>query len=305
MFRITYFCLFLLILFSCNRIKETATESIETISVNSTEIGIVRASSFIESVETIHLQSEFPIGSIKQILTGHNYIFVCDAFGQKVFVFDWQGKLICLMNYIGSGPGEYIRIDALAINNTGDAVLIYDYSQRKVLEYEASTGRLIKSISMSFLFDEFVEFDNAFYSYSPTDNNFIDKNKEQVGYGLLEIDRNGKFVRNALNIGGSDKDIFAPIGIQSLSANETTVSILPVFLDTIFVRQESGRFYPKYYVDFGQHRLPKSLKYGDFSNPQNVSRIMESNYVFGKILLLNAKNFLHFVALKPKSGSVN
>lgn len=70
------------------------------------------------------------------------------ADGPRLFVLSAEGALLSAIGRAGGGPGEFRVIDGLATAG-GDTVLVWDGRQRRLTWLRASTGRVLKTMSVA------------------------------------------------------------------------------------------------------------------------------------------------------------
>ena len=105
------------------------------------------------------------IGLIDQILFCDSFIVVVDQhIAKSIFVFNHEGKFLNRISRLGNGPGEYLHINHVAINDH-DEVCILDNIKGRITFFDLS-GRFIssqdlpfKSLKMEFLGEDYILFD--------------------------------------------------------------------------------------------------------------------------------------------------
>jgi hypothetical protein len=99
-------------------------------------------------------------------------------------------------------------------------------------------------------------------------------------------------------MGGPGNVLFSPVGVQNMCSTNNSVSVLPIFKDTIYTISQTGQFYPKYFLNFGKQSMPESMRYGDFSSEtSSLSAILDSDFVHSKIYLLETGNSICFAGI--------
>jgi hypothetical protein len=168
--------IFLLILlffcFSCstNEKKQKSSLKINSNQIKSQEKIITKNNenfnSIFKKISDVELKpnTEHLITSIEEIITTNNYFIIADQYGNKLLVFDRNGKFQNIIGGTGSGPGEFQTIQSITINDKNE-ILLLDNS--KVSKYKLN-GKFIKSIPVqnggnSILADV----NDGFYLYSP------------------------------------------------------------------------------------------------------------------------------------------
>jgi hypothetical protein len=91
----------------------------------------------VERTDFIRLQttSSCLIGEISRITLTDSLIFVFDAQGQKVFLFDRKGAYVRTIGRQGKGPGEYVRFQTGYVDRKARQVVLFDPGAGKVHTY--------------------------------------------------------------------------------------------------------------------------------------------------------------------------
>lgn len=127
LFKTTVFLILGIFFWGC--IEENATEKNVVLSVNA-ETAI---SAYLDDITTdIHIiELEFPdgidLGRINHIKSYKDFILVFDRFQtRKITVFKNDGSFVGQLNKIGRGPGEYLNLDAFALDYINERLIVYE-----------------------------------------------------------------------------------------------------------------------------------------------------------------------------------
>jgi hypothetical protein len=95
----------------------------------------IRLSEFVNEMTIVPLETSDSclIGEITKIRLFDNKVYLLDMLSNSVFVYDISGKFVNGLNEAGQGPGEYIRITDLAVNEKG--IYVLDISSHKINHY--------------------------------------------------------------------------------------------------------------------------------------------------------------------------
>lgn len=117
------------------------------IDIDGEEMGYT-ASDLFESGRVVYLETttDSHIASIDRIICDSRYIYILDSRLQAVFIFDQDGKYIEKIKNIGRGPGEYIQLSDITIDDNGNIILLSNNPEKLiVLNVE---GKVIRQISL-------------------------------------------------------------------------------------------------------------------------------------------------------------
>ncbi len=108
------------------------------------------------------------ISEISILLVKDNSYIIVDKPGNQILVFESNGKLRNLIGRSGRGPGEYVAIQSIDINNKNQ-ILVLDTRSMRVSKYEMD-GEFIRSYNVSdFTSSLLADQDDGFYLYNPID----------------------------------------------------------------------------------------------------------------------------------------
>ncbi len=140
--------LILLILFSCSGNKEKQSESKqESIDVakafeNKQEL---KLSQFATEVSYIKLETnpDCLIAMVGNLRLGKRYLVLSNGFQGKIFLFTRTGKFIKTIGSMGKGPGEYISISGLVVDDQEKYIFLTDNRQKRLIRYGLADGSAI------------------------------------------------------------------------------------------------------------------------------------------------------------------
>ena len=150
--KLFYFLLVLIILLqlsSCDkkRIEYAAEDFQYEISIDVQNADYPLYDSLVHGIEYLPLEtnSHSLLGDINDIVIDNNGIII-NSQGNKICCFDKTGKFKFHLGDFGNGPGEYITIHGISVQN-GMAYL-YDSTVGKILSYNISNGEFLKQIKL-------------------------------------------------------------------------------------------------------------------------------------------------------------
>lgn len=163
-------CASLSLSISCNYLSNSAVadySNVTQIQYDEKAENVIGIDKIVDSYSYVRLESgkSSLIGKIDQLLLCDSFIVVVDKrIAKSIFVFDYNGKFINRISRLGNGPGEYLLINHVAINDNNE-VCILDNMKGRVTLFDIS-GKLIsshdlpfKSVKMEFLGNDNILFD--------------------------------------------------------------------------------------------------------------------------------------------------
>ena len=158
-------------------------------------------SEIITDIEYIRLETNDSclIGYIGQVLCYGDKYYMLDQIAKSIYVFSDQGQYIGKISRTGQGPGEYIILYSIAIDEVGNMLYINDVAQKKILTFDVNTLQFVSDYSTGI---------EAEYLCILNNSNNI------VWYNCLGIGYNGKLLTNHImtsNLNYSSLKEFIPV----------------------------------------------------------------------------------------------
>jgi hypothetical protein len=170
--------------------KSANTVTVSLDAVNKSQA--VNIADLVDSVRFIKLETtdESLIGEILHVIFHEGLYYVNDRISSSILVFDWTGKYKFKISNKGRGPGEYIEISRLLLDEKNRQILIYDVHSRKMIYYTFD-GEFIKEVhgfsDGAVVRDLILLSDGSFLCYNPA-------YEERIKYwGVWKVDLSGKF----------------------------------------------------------------------------------------------------------------
>lgn len=121
----------------------------------------------VDRCSFVRLTSEQPslIGKIDQLILCDSFIVVVDKhIAKSIFVFNHEGKFLNRISRLGNGPGEYLLINHVAINDNNQVCILDNIKARVTLfdisgKFISSQDLPFKSVKMEFLGNDNILFD--------------------------------------------------------------------------------------------------------------------------------------------------
>lgn len=289
------FCI-TIIVWGCHTANKSDYNGSEVIKVNPSEVeDFVNLSEIADSIKCIKLQidSSDVMGKVREIVIREKYIYAVDVSQQCIFVFDREGRFVSKLNKRGEGPGEYIWMGPVFIDENEDYI--------EIVEFEGSSSRLMKysNIDFDFLgetsfpdvrFNSCKKNDEYYYFSTQHLDNLI--NEKETNASLIISDSLGQlkilFDKKIVTNGSS----FSP-NIESFTRNNKGELFVSLMYDNTFYKLEKDSVIPVYSVDFGKYEIDNSI--GRESVQKQLRYITDSDKkVFFPVLNMNNDSILSF-----------
>ena len=252
----------------------------ETILPLDSTVEIDNLSQYIDSLEIIPIvnYAGVSLNLISKILvTEDNFIVLA---GGSAFSLTKDGKTVRQYGESGRGPGEYLSVFDICLDNTEEEVWCLCYSfPPKIQKYDLVNHFLIEEIEIEpFNAIGIIPLKNGgFMLYVPNPDYEDLANFEKDFYCLKLFDRNGlykgeKLKRKDFNI---DADFFRPV-TQS-SGNRYVLA--PGSSSESCLVYENGELKKRIHFDFGDKTLPAGYAFLGVNNPwENIEEIFSLDY---------------------------
>jgi hypothetical protein len=198
------------------------------------------------------------IGEISKIIPIlQNYVIFDRTKAKAVYIFNKEGRFLKKIGKPGKGPGEYLEITDVVVNENNHVVL-YDRKKGLLMTYDAE-GLLLKETRVNASFRDFADLNGSYLFHIYNDYNLhipeINSSK------LLACDSECNLLSTALPY---DRQADGKFGYfpQSGNLKKFGASILfcSPLTDTIYSISDPNTIVPRYALDFGQCGLSEDFK---------------------------------------------
>lgn len=292
---ILIFCITIIVC-GCHNANKSDYSSSEVIKVNPSEAeDFVNLSEIADSIKCIKLQldSSDVMGKVREIVIREKYIYAMDVSQQCIFVFDKDGRFVSKLNKRGEGPGEYLWMGPVFIDEEEDYI--------EVVELKGSSSRLMKYSNIDFIFLGETPFPdvrfnsckkNEGYYYFSTQHLDNIVNKKETNASLIVSDSLGQLVtlfdKKIITNGSS----FSP-NIESFSRNESGELFVSLMYDNTFYKLKKDSIIPVCNIDFGRYEMDNLI--GDESVKEQLKYIADNDKLaFFPVLNMNNDNVFSF-----------
>lgn len=283
-----YILICLIILISGCKTKKEEIISMKTITVALEQRTFqIPFSELFNNVEVIPLETSdyCLIGHINKIILKNNNLYIHDDIAKCVFIFDKQGNFLTKIGTVGRGPGEYIDLKNIYIDDK-ENYLVFDCFNKYMLFDLLSNEFILEKKYLLSGYEQRIYLGNEmFATYC---DNFIDENKENN----LVIEQKGNIMRAYFPI---DKDLQ---GYTYRNENVFTENFegkkyfTCPYKDTIFTLNK-GVAKPYVYIDYGKNKLPEHY-FQHISNDQKTTQLLRSSYCHSTDNFIDNENYTYF-----------
>ena len=155
---------------SCNHLSNSAEadySNVTQIQYDEKAENFILIDQIVDRCSFVRLTSEQSslIGKIDQLILCDSFIVVVDKrIAKSIFVFNHEGKFLNRISRLGNGPGEYLLINHVAINDNNQVCILDNIKARVTLfdisgKFISSQDLPFKSVKMEFLGNDNILFD--------------------------------------------------------------------------------------------------------------------------------------------------
>ena len=279
-------CLIILIL-GCT-VKKGDIITMDTLNIPpEQQISHITFSELFTNVEIIPLEtSDFClIGHINKIIPKNDLFYIHDNIAKCVFVFNRQGKFLSKIGTVGRGPGEYIDLNNIYIDDQ-QKKLIFDCFHKYMI-YDLQTNDLIleRKYALPGYEQRMYLGNEMFATYC---DNFIDGNRKNN----LIIEQKGQLIDSYFPI---DKDMqgytYRNEHVFFENFDRKKYFVAP-YNDTIFMLNKEI-VEPYLYIDYGENKLPKNF-FHNIPNDQKTTQLLRSPYCHSLDNFIDNEKYTYF-----------
>jgi hypothetical protein len=233
----------------------------------------VNLSEIADSIICIKLQPapDDVMGVVGRIFVMKKYIYAVDGSQGIIFVFDKTGKFVAKLDKEGQGPGEYVLIENVFIDDDEKYIEITDWATNKKLKYVNISFELVESTPFEALY-ALCKRHNGFYYAAPQQNDIV-VNGIKSNPGLLVVDdKNNRKILFDKKI-KTNNHYFYPVP-EHFALNDKNELFFSDMYNNTFYRLESGKAYPVYTVDFGRYGINNEVV-GALSTEEQMKYLRE------------------------------
>lgn len=271
--------LMVVLCFSCSSGKVEKTENDTCVTVDlagyleSDEDNKLSLSALIDSLEYVPLQTpdDLPVDILLTVRLSSENIFVLDR-QQRLFRFDRQGRFLNLIGSRGEGPAEYISTVDFEVNETNEAVYVFDIHRKKVKAYRMS-GAFWKDIMVPDGVESIaLVHDSCFIGYKPW-YRATDGTDQCMVFGEASGVVDTIFFGRKGKVGEMKVDLFRMPDFSQLSSASRFRMPLE---SAIYAISEDYKVSKEVEIELGNHLLPVEVS----MNNELYNKNLDGPYVF-------------------------
>jgi hypothetical protein len=173
----------------------------------------------LDRIVVLETSDKSIIGNIDDVIVNDSIIYVLDKRVTKsIFIFNYKGRFIKMINQLGKGPNEYISLNSITYDNFEGKLVVMDGVGRKVLVYNR-LGDFEKIIKVDDYFDQVHVLDKDHYVFY---SDFSSRKHKQISIS----NKDGKVVERFMDISGKHFDSGYGQNVFCLN-NDLTLFALP------------------------------------------------------------------------------
>jgi hypothetical protein len=278
-------------LFSCSHSKIHKTDANFTIIPVKLGTSLdTKISEIASSIEYIKLETkpECLIGNIARLYIFQNKFIIWDGKPKAtIFFFNSNGRYLFKIQRSGKGPGEYIGVQDMFVDEQNGNIVVYDASQAKIIMFSID-GNFIKEIDNTLLPMAFsAKDDSSFWFYSM---GFVRVPQLETQYNLLHVAKDGRTVLSYHFPFNPNTDDF----FHKSFYNDNGYFLFNYsYCDTIYSINDSN-IIPFIFIDFNKSRQLEELSRIDLRLAGERSRIIQSEN-FARLHEVMANDKLLFI----------
>lgn len=235
------------------------------------------------------------LGEITQIKID-SMIAVADERRGTLQTYSLEGKLLHVIDKVGTGPGEYVQLNDFALSSKDSCIDVLDGMQKKMISYNLD-GTLRKEIKLPFPtgVSRFAKYKDWYVFDQQTR-----RNEPDWRYSLILLSKQGEVVSKLFPYTRFADILLSPR--CSFFMSEDTLNYLPVYCDTVFSLINEHEAVPRYRVDFADKWVDMSYVYGEVKDPMKfISDLQKCDFVcFLNILESDSTIWLDFMYKEDK-----
>ena len=250
------------------------------------------------SLIPLETDSNFFIGHCNKIRAYDSKLFVLDRKLSSVNVFDLKGKHLFTVGKIGSGPGEFLRLDDMELDTINHSILLWSNDDMSIFKYKIGDGEFIGRSKMPFFGTRFGLLNDKYLFY-------VDYNiqKGDDPKNLLVTDTDGNIEYSFFPF-QEEKAIMSISYSGFLQRNAQGYLYAHALSDTIYQISKDFNFYPKYHFNLGSNSWP--AHFNIFDHQEYVQKGLEYSVLFTPVMEGSGYLFFNFAENKKiKKGFLN
>jgi len=221
----------------------------------------------------LETDTSYLVGESNKVLIIGDSIFI--STGTSIYLFNKQGKYINKLNALGKGPGEYLGISDILIDEVGKKVLLLNAGHQKVIEYDYNFN-YIKEFGIERYAMNFAMADNRTVLFHCGND---DGDRES---GKFLLFKDGKKMSEMKTIDGNKANYLHYRMFDFLGYYNNYITITDSHNDTVYYF-DGEDIMPRYVFDIGIKRIPNEIyaeQYHDIAD-FSINYLLGSDKAYG------------------------
>jgi hypothetical protein len=212
-------------------------------------------SAFASSIEYVKLETrpDCLVGSISRFVIYKDRIYLWDGRSKAtIFCFDIKGKFIYKIQRIGKGPGEYVGVMDMYLDDKKEQIVIFDASQAKLLKYSID-GQFVEEVPHILLPMAIAPGDSdSYWFYSM---GYVKLDGTTPLHNLLRVGKDGRTVLSSYFPYNPNLDNLFQ---RAFNNDNGYFTFCYSYCDTVY-RIKNSEIQPFVFIDFNKSDLLKQL----------------------------------------------
>lgn len=246
----------------------------------------------LHTVSYVQLAPEPLLSGIKDIHIYNEKIYIWDA-TSRLFCYDMQGNVIYQIDAQGGGPGEYIGLNAFAINTDKKELVIYDNLKLSLLYYSLDNGEYLRTEKLNKPNPTEMVYADGTYFYN--NRNHRNYPNDSILHHSLLASTNGLDIEQYYFHHDDDEEqyVFSPSS-QTFYDNSSHYYYCRNF-DNIVYQLGKDSLKACYKIE-----LPNPLPLSEIKSRRNEMELIKSGYSFGITSVYECDSILYFRFIKDR-----
>ena len=233
-----------------------------------------------KSVDIIPLETgpECLIGGITGLAEANDNYYILDGVNNIVAIFNSEGKFITKIGTIGNGPGEYLKVEDMIIDNENQSVILYDIRGRKIIVYDLN-GTYRKEFRVNAFLKSIGTAENDYYwgqiGNSANSKEVHDNNQGKLKF--IKFDEKGTIVNKIF--GHIHSVVHLPFYEHASPQQDGSISFVEPLQNQIF-KLTDDLIVPCYTIKFNNYSVPDNIR--EQINQQRTPKTANQKSIFSE-----------------------
>lgn len=213
----------------------------------------------LKKIIYLETTEESAIGEFGKILLSNNRIYITDDMTNSIFVYNYDGEIISKICNQGKGPGEYIRLGDIDIDNKENNIYILDSEVHKIIKLNYNF-KFLSEQKCRRPGSEFIKINDSFIYYcNNSSRNSICNNNKDFCYNLF-IEKQNKIIHRGLPFYKSMRGFIFKYKYATILTRSNNIIYASETLNNIIYKVNENEIISLYKIDFGNKNVPDQLK---------------------------------------------